>query len=143
MIADQFEKYILDPTPNHWCMTCHQFVGEEKLLQHIYPGKHPEPVDCGPECAPDHFFYYYHCPICHRPRLINKKYYESFLPLADGEDVDYCDACQDITRVREKDHETRFWLCKDCWEDKEMLEEINLPYTPWETNIEEDHANNE
>ena len=100
---------------NMWCMTCKEFVGTEYQLQHVYPEKYPDAKECE-KCSPDHFFYYHHCPKCHLPRIIAKTLYESFLPLNDGDDVDYCESCDRIKKLRKNEKYDDAWLCDECYE---------------------------
>jgi len=112
-----FHSLIIEPELTRWCMNCLQFVGLEKTLQHIYPGKYPNGMKCN-HCHPSHFFYYHHCPICHLPRIIPRELFDSFLPLKDDEIVDYCDSCQGLKKVKKKDlndgHDA--YLCEKCYE---------------------------
>jgi len=121
-----FHSLIIEPELTRWCMNCLQFVGLEKTLQHIYPGKYPNGMMCE-NCDPAHFFYYHLCPVCHRPRIIPREFYESFFPLEDDEIVDYCCSCDALTKVKKKtlDDGYKADLCEKCYDH------------PWDENDDE------
>ena len=107
---------VVDPEKVWFCKDCLQYVGVEKVLYHINPGDYPDAKECD-KCDPSHFFYHQHCPICHCPRLLPKDYYDSFLPMKEGECVDYCDSCDATTKVRVNPKYPDAQLCEKCYDD--------------------------
>lgn len=121
-MKDKPPAIIIDEEEVWWCKNCKKYVGLERILQHINPGDYPNAMECD-KCDPSHFFYYYQCPVCHCPRLLPKKYYEKFLPLKEGEEVDYCDSCDKTTKVRVNPKYPEAQLCEDCYERPSWEEE--------------------